>query len=103
MLDKKQKAWIVIGIASVIVLIGLILSGAIIMMIYPLLIALTLFLLGMFIKWVAEWCVKNIERFKIPQTAKKVEKKLHIKEGIEIVKESIDTVRDKNVNDTKSD
>lgn len=69
--------------------------GIIIFTFFPLLVTFTLILLGMACKWSVEWCIKNIHIFKIKERSGKLKKKLKIDEGIKVVKDSYDVLKNK--------
>ncbi len=96
MLDKKkQKALLVVSVAGLILIAVVIATGYLAVLTFPLLIALICIIVGMIFKWVIEWLIKNIHRFKVKEKAEVVKKKLKIDEGIGLVKDSINTLRNK--------
>lgn len=97
MLTKKQEAWIIVVVSGLLLLALAVFTGTIIYLFYPLLIGLILLLLGMCLKWIIEWCIKNVHLFGIKEKAKKVKNKLKIDEGINLIKDSINTIRNKDV------
>lgn len=97
---KKQKALLVVVVSGIILIAIVLAVGYLAYLAYPLTIFLICIIVGMFTKWIVEWCIKNIHRVKIKKGAEVVKKKLKINEGVELVKESIDTLRNKEVNET---
>ena len=98
---KKQKALIVVVVTGLILIIAVIVTGFLAYLAFPLILALVCILLGMVFKWVIEWGWKNVHRLKVKEGAKVVKKKLKIDEGVGLVKESIDTLRNKKNGDTE--
>lgn len=100
-ITKRQRAWFILIIAGLVIIFLAIISGAIIFLFYPLFIGLVLLLIGMLLKWAAEWCIKNIHIFEIKERATVIKKKLKIDRGIDVVKESIETIKNKDTEGEK--
>ena len=97
MLSKqKQKALAVVSVTGLILIAAVSLVGFLAYLAFPLILALVCILIGMVFKWAIEWCIKNAHRINIKDKAGVVKKKLKIEEGVGLVKNSIDTLRDKN-------
>lgn len=94
-ISKKQRAWIVLIVAGIALLSLATISGAILYLFYPILIGLIFLLVGLLLKAGVEWCIKNRKIFGIKEKSLWLKKKMRIDKGIDVVKESIDTVRGK--------
>lgn len=92
---KKRKALLVLSIAALIAILISVLLSMMVFAFFPILIALVLFLIGMFFKWLAEWCVKNIHIFGIKEKALKAKEKLKVEKGVKLVKQSYDILKNK--------
>lgn len=95
---KKQKALLVVTVTGLILIAALIASVVLAYLAFPLILALICIILGMMFKWVIEWVVKNAHKWKMKDKAEAVKKKLKIDEGVELVKDSIDTLIHKEQN-----
>jgi uncharacterized protein (DUF58 family) len=98
---KKQKALLVVTVTGLILIAAVIASVVLAYLAFPLILALVCIILGMMFKWAIEWVVKNSHRLKVKDKAEAVKKKLKINEGVELVKDSIETLRDKKTDDAK--
>ncbi len=96
---KKQKALLVASVTGLILIALVSVLGFLAYLVFPLLVTLIVIIVGMITKWSVEWLIKNRQRFKIKERAKIVKKKLRIEEGVDLVKESIDTLRNKSEKD----
>jgi len=92
---KKKKALFILGIAGLLCIAVSLFLTIITITFFPLLVTFTLILLGMLGKWFCEWCIRNIHIFKIGERSKKVKEKLKIDEGIKVVKDSYEILRNK--------
>lgn len=101
MITKKQEAWVIVIVTGALLFVTLVITGTVIYLFFPLLIGLLLLLLGMCLKWIIEWCIKNVHLFGIKEKAKKVKNKLNIDEGINLIKDSINTIRNKDVEESE--
>jgi len=103
MLSKqKQKALMVVTVTGLILIAACLAVGFLAYLAFPLILALVCILIGMVFKWAIEWCIKNAHRLKVRDKADILKKKLRIDEGVGLVKESIDTLRNKEDNDDNS-
>jgi len=98
---QKQKALVVVSVAGLILVAAVLVTGFLAYLAFPLILALVCILLGMTFKWAIEWGWKNVHKLKVKEGAEVVKKKLKIEEGVVLVKESIDTLRSKDNEDTK--
>ena len=57
----------------------------------------------MVFKWGIEWCWKNAHRLKFKDKANAVKKKLKIDEGVGLIKNSIETLKNKEPDETDTD
>lgn len=99
MLSKeKQKALLVVTVTGLILIAAVIVSVVLAYLAFPLILALVCIILGMMFKWAIEWVIKNAHRLKVKDKVKVVKKKLKIDEGVDLVKDSIDTLIHKDQN-----
>jgi len=102
MLSKqKQKALLVVTVTGLILIAACLAVGFLAYLAFPLILALVCILLGMVFKWAIEWVIKNAHRLKVKDRAMAVRKKLKIDEGVGLVKDSIETLKNKEPNETE--
>ena len=94
--SEKKNALFVLGVTAAIATIVSLFLGIIIITFFPLLVTFFLLLLGVLCKWGIEWCIKNRHIFKIKERADKIRKKTRVDKGINLVKESYKTLKNKN-------
>ncbi len=92
---KKKKALLVLIIVTLAAIAVFALLTIGLVAFFPILITFVVFLLGMGAKWCFEWLVKNIHIFKLKEKGIKVKEKLRIKEGVDLVKDSIEILKEK--------
>jgi hypothetical protein len=95
MSPEKKNALLILGLTGAIAIVVSLFLGIIIITFFPLLVTLSLLLLGVLCKWGIEWCIRNRHIFKIAERANKIKKKLKVEEGINVVKESYRTLKEK--------
>ena len=96
MLSKqKQRALIVVTITGLILVVACCAVGFLAYLAFPLILAIVCILIGMVFKWAIEWAIKNAHKLRIKDKAEVVKKKLKIDEGVEIVRDSIETLKRK--------
>ncbi len=98
---KKQKALFVVVVTGLILIAAVVVTGFLAYLAFPLILALVCILLGMVFKWAIEWGWKNAHKLRVGEKAKIVKDKLNIDRGVDLVKESIDTLRNKKNGDTE--
>lgn len=97
---KKQRALMVVTVTGLILVVAVSVVGFLAYLAFPLILALVCIILGMMCKWGIEWVVKNAHRLKIKDRTETVKKKLKIDEGVGLIRDSIETLRNKkNTND----
>ena len=91
----KKEAFLVLGITCFIALVITLLLLGMVVLLFPLLITIGVFLLGVAIKKVLFWSVKKYCLSNVKEKVKKVKEKLKIERGVYLLKESYNVVKRK--------